>query len=143
MDLAKQATFVDHVRGRGGATSQVAVTLEQFFEGNDCEWCIAPNRPEDVPLDTVRRVLFDLRAHPDVREVRVELDVLEFQDFPDDEWPYASGVAVITTLLPEEVDAMTIDADTESSGGPAASADWLVDGPAVPDGHHYVGVWWD
>ena len=143
MDLAKQVAFVDHVRGRGGATSQVAVTLEQFFEGNDCEWCIAPNRPEDVPLDTVRRVLFDLRAHPDVREVRVELDVLEFQDFPDDEWPYASGVAVITTLLPEEVDAMTIDADTESSGGPAASADWLVDGPAVPDGHHYVGVWWD
>ena len=143
MDLAKQTAFVDHVRERGGASAQVAVTLEQFFEGNDCEWCIAPNRPEDVPLDTVRRVLFELREHPEVHDVRVELDVLEFQDFPDDEWPYASGVAVVTTLLPEEVDAMTIDADTESSGGPAASAEWLVDGPVVPQGHHYVGVWWD
>ena len=143
MDLSKQSALVDHVRERGGAKAQVAVTLEQFFEGNDCEWCIAPNRPEEVPLDTVRRVLFDLRSHPEVHDVRVELDVLEFQDFPDDEWPYASGVAVITTLQPEQVDAMTVDADTEASGGPAAAADWLVDAPEVPQGHHYVGVWWD
>jgi hypothetical protein len=143
MDPSKQTAFVEHVRGRGGAKAQVAVTLEQFFEGNDCDWCIAPNRPDEVPLDTVRQVLFDLRAHPDVHDVRVELDVLEFQDFPDDEWPYASGVAVITTLLPKEVDALTADADTEASGGPAAGADWLVDAPTVPEGHHYVGVWWD
>lgn len=143
MDLTKQSAFVDHVRGLGGATAQVAVTLEQFFDGNDCEWSIAPNRPEDVQLETVRKVLLDLRSHPEVHDVRVELDVLEFEDFPDDEWPYASGVAVITTLQPEEVDAMTIDADTESSGGPAGAADWLVDAPGVPEGHHYVGVWWD
>jgi hypothetical protein len=143
MDLAKQKAFVEHVRARGGGSAQVAVTLEQFFDGNDCEWCIAPNRPDDLPLETVHKVLLELRAHPQVHDVRVELDVLELQDFPDDEWPYASGVAVITTLPPEEVDAMTVDADTESSGGPAASADWLVDAPTVPDGHHYVGVWWD
>ena len=143
MDLAKQTAFVDYVRERGGASAQVAVTLEQFFDGNDCEWCIAPNRPDDVPLETVRTVLFALRDHPDVHDLRVELDVLEFEDFPDDEWPYASGVAVITTLRPEEVDALTIGADTESSGGPAPAVEWLVDAPAIPDGHHYVGVWWD
>ncbi|GAA2747475.1 hypothetical protein GCM10009868_37120 [Terrabacter aerolatus] len=143
MDLVKQNAFVEHVRQRGGASAQVAVTLEQFFDGNDCEWSIAPNRPEDMPLESVQRVLLDLREHPDVHDVRVELDVLEFQDFPDDEWPFASGVAVITTLQPDEVDAMTVDADTESSGGPAAHADWLVDAPTVPEGHHYVGVWWD
>jgi hypothetical protein len=143
MDPAKQTALIDHVRGRGGDSTQVAVTLEQFFEGNDCEWCIAPNRAEDLPLDTVRRVLFDLRGRPEVHDVRVELDVLEFQTYPDDEWPYASGVAVITTLMPEEVDAMTIEAETEPSGGPAAALDWLVDAPEMPAGHHYVGVWWD
>ena len=143
MDLAKQTALVEHARARGGDSTQVAVTLEQFFEGNDCEWCIAPNRDEAMPLETVRRVLFELRERPEVHDVRVELDVLEFQTYPDDEWPYASGVAVITTLMPEEVDAMTVDAETEPSGGPAASVDWLVDAPAVPDGHHYVGVWWD
>ena len=143
MDLAKQTALVEHARARGGDSTQVAVTLEQFFEGNDCEWCIAPNRDEAMPLETVRRVLFELRERPEVHDVRVELDVLEFQTYPDDEWPCASGVAVITTLMPEEVDAMTVDAETEPSGGPAASVDWLVDAPAVPDGHHYVGVWWD
>ncbi|WP_323097356.1 hypothetical protein [Intrasporangium sp. YIM S08009] len=143
MDLAKQTALVEHARARGGDSTQVAVTLEQFFDGNDCEWCIAPNRDEAMPLETVRRVLFDLRERPEVHDVRVELDVLEFQSYPDDEWPYASGVAVITTLMPEEVDAMTVDAETEPSGGPAASVDWLVDAPPVPDGHHYVGVWWD
>ena len=143
MDLAKQTAFVEHVRERGGAKAQVAVTLEQFFEGNDCEWCIAPNRPDDLPLEAVRRVLLELREHPEVVDVLVELDVLEFAEFPDDEWPYASGVAVITTLPPQEVDALTAAADTEPSGGPAASAEWLVDAPTVPDGHHYVGVWWD
>jgi hypothetical protein len=143
MDLAKQQALVEHVRARGGATQQVAVTLEQFFDGNDCEWCIAPNRDEDVPLESVRAVLLSLRDHPDVHDVRVELDRLEFQTYPDDEWPYASGVAVITTLSPEEVDMLTIVAETDPSGGPSPSPDWLVDGPTVPDGHHYVGVWWD
>ena len=113
MDLAKQTALVEHARARGGDSTQVAVTLEQFFDGNDCEWCIAPNRDEAMPLETVRRVLFDLRERPEVHDVRVELDVLEFQSYPDDEWPYASGVAVITTLTPEEVDAMTVDAETE------------------------------
>ena len=38
---------------------------------------------------------------------------------------------------------MTVEADTEWSGGPAAEADGSSTGPTVPDGHHYVGVWWD
>jgi hypothetical protein len=143
MDLVKQRAFIDHVEARGGRTAQVAVTLEQFFDGNDCEWCVAPNRREDIDLETVRRVLFDLRDRPEVHDVRMELEHLEFDTFPDDEWPYANGVAVITTLRPEEVDALTIDADTQASGGPAASVDWLVDAPSIPSGHHYVGVWWD
>lgn len=143
MDHAKQLALVEHVRSRGGATAQVAVTLEQFFDGNDCEWCIAPNRSQDIDLATVRRVLFGLRDRPEVHDVRIELDLLEFQTYPDDEWPYASGVAVITTLMPEEVDAMTIEADTDPSGGPSDGVDWLVDAPTVPSGHHYVGVWWD
>jgi hypothetical protein len=143
MDLAKQQAFVAHVRARGGATQQVAVTLEQFFDGNDCEWCIAPTRDEGLGLDAVRDVLFALRDHADVHDVRVEVDKLEFLTYPDDEWPYASGVAVITTLSPEEVDVLTILAGTHPSGGPSASPDWLVDAPSVPDGHHYVGVWWD
>lgn len=143
MDHAKQTAFIEHVRARGGGTAQVAVTLEEFFDGNDCEWCIAPNRSEDLPLETVRRVLFELRDRPEVHDVRVELDVLEFQTYPDDEWPFASGVAVITTLAPEEVDALTFEAETDLSGGPSDGVDWLVDAPSVPDGHHYVGVWWD
>jgi hypothetical protein len=143
MDHAKQTAFVEHVRARGGGAAQVAVTLEQFFDGNDCEWCIAPNRSEDLPLEAVRRVLFELRNRPEVHDVRVELDVLEFQTYPDDEWPFASGVAVITTLAPEEVDALTFEAETDLSGGPSDGVDWLVDAPSVPDGHHYVGVWWD
>ncbi len=143
MDLAKQTALVEHARARGGDSTQVAVTLEQFFDGNDCEWCIAPNRDEAMPLEAVRRVLFDLRERAEVHDVRIELDALEFQSYPDDEWPYASGVAVITTLMPEEVDAMTADVETSPSGGPATQLDWLVDAPAVPDGHHYVGVWWE
>ena len=143
MDLAKQSAFIDHVRGRGGDSKQVAVTLEAFFDGNDSEWCIAPNRSEDLPLEAVRRVLLDLRERPEVHDVRVELDHLEVDAYPDDEWPYAQGVAVITTLTPSEVDALTIEAETDPSGGPASSVDWLIDAPTIPPGHHYVGVWWD
>lgn len=140
MDRAKQVAFVGHVRSRGGDVAQVAVTLEQFFEGNDCEWCIAPEA--DTDLATVRRVLYALRDRPEVADVRVELDILEFETYPDDEWPYASGVAVITMLQPEAVDELTVDAGTDPSGGPSDGVDWLVDAPCVPPGHHYVGVWW-
>jgi hypothetical protein len=143
MDLTKQKAFVEHVRQRGGATRQVAVTIEHFFDGNDCDWCIAPNRDDDLALDRVRDVLLSLRDRPEVHDVRIELDHLEFETYPDDEWPFASGVAVITTLSPKEVDVLTRAAETDPSGGPSPSPDWLVDAPAVPPGHHYVGVWWD
>lgn len=142
MDHAKQTAFIEHLRQRGGTDAQVAVTLEQFFEGNDCEWCIAPDRAEDVPLEVVRRTLFELRDRPEVHDVRIELDRLEFQTYPDDEWPYASGAAVITTLSPRQVDLFIAVAEPEPSGGPAHAVDWLVDGPTIPAGHHYVGVWW-
>ena len=142
MDLAKQTAFVEHVRERGGASAQVAVTLEQFFDGNDCEWCIAPERAEDVPLEAVRQALFELRDRPEVHDVKVELDPLESQTYPHDEWPYASGVAVITTLSPGQVDELIATAEPKPSGGPAHAVDWLVDAPAIPLGHHYVGVWW-
>ena len=142
MDNDKQAAFIDHVRSRGGAQAQVAVTLEQFFDGNDCEWCIAPDRADDVMLDDVRRTLLDLRERPDVHDVRVELDRLEFQTYPADEWPYASGVAVITTLMPRQVDGIIAAAEPQPSGGPALTIEWLVDAPQIPEGHHYVGVWW-
>jgi hypothetical protein len=143
MDRAKQIAFVEHVRARGGEQAQVAVSIEQYFDGNDCDWCIAPNRADDIGLDTIRRVLTELRARPEVHDVRIELDVLELETYPDDEWPYASGAAVITTLSPDEVDALTIEADTDPSGGPADAVDWLVDAPDIPEGYHYVGVWWD
>lgn len=142
MDLAKRAALIEHVRGRGGTSAQVAVTLEQFFEGNDCEWCIAPHRSPALLLGDVRRVLLALRDHPEVHEVRVELEQLEFDAYPEDEWPYASGAAVITTLIPDEVDALLLEAEVDPSGGPALTVDWLIDAPSIPDGHHYVGVWW-
>ena len=129
MDLAKRDALVAHVRGRGRSGGQVAVTLEQYFDGNDCEWCIAPHRSQDLALDDVRRVLLALRDHPDVHEVRIELEQLEFDVFPDDEWPHASGAAVITTLLPDEVDAMLLEAEVDPSGGPASNVDWLIDAP--------------
>lgn len=143
MDRAKQQAFIEHVRGRGGGAAQVAVTVEQFFDGNDCEWSIGANRDEEISLGPVRDVLVALRERPEVHDVRVELDVLEYDTFPDDEWPYASGVAVITSLAPTEVDRLTEAAGTDPSGGPAETVDWLVDAPAIPRGHHYVGVWWD
>ena len=142
MDHDKQIAFITHVRERGGGQAQVAVTLEEFFDGNDCEWCIAPDRAESTPLAAVRESLFSLRDRPEVHDVRIELDRLEFQTYPDDEWPYASGVAVITTLSPRQVDQLIAVAEPKPSGGPMDSVEWLVDAPAIPAGHHYVGVWW-
>lgn len=129
MDLAKRDALTGHVRGQGGTSAQVAVTLERFFDGNHCEWCIAPHRSEDL-------------LPADVHEVRIELEQLEFEVFPDDEWPYASGAAIISAVMPDEVDALLLEAELDPSGGPASNVDWLIDAPAIPEGHHYVGVWW-
>ena len=63
MDRAKQQAFIEHVRGRGGDAAQVAVTVEQFFDGNDCEWSLGANRDEEISLGAVRDVL---QAHPGV-----------------------------------------------------------------------------
>ena len=141
MDERKQHAFVQMVRDRGGDDAEVAVTIDEFFDGNDDAGSIAAHLQHAPSLTTIRRVLEGLRAHPSVHDVKLDIEKLKWPQYPAGKWPYANRAAVITTL----------DASAVGDVAAEASADMVdvvkeCDPPAgreLPDGFRYIEVDWD
>lgn len=129
--------LVARVRASGGPSG--VVSLEDFFDGNDNDGSIAPNLLDHPGVARIASVLRAIRDRPDVYDVRVgvELDWDE-SPYPEGEWPFATGVYVVTQATAAEVDRWVagIDADPSGDGAPEYP------GP-VPDGYRVVVVWWD
>ena len=84
-----------------------AVTLDEFFEGNDDEQSIGVNLPKDkhIGLKGFRRVLNDIRDRADVQGVFLELTEVPDPDDPLDEdiWPTACVAFIVTPVPLHEV----------------------------------------
>jgi hypothetical protein len=86
----------------------LAVSLDEFFDGNTDEESIGVNLPEDnhPGLATFRRTLYDIRDRPDVQGVFLELTEIPDPDDEEDEdiWPTACVAFVVTSAPLEEVE---------------------------------------
>lgn len=134
--------LVEVARALGGDLEHlVAVELEQFFEGNHEQGSIAPNLVEHPGPEAILEALVRLRARPDVSAV-VVLVQLEYDVYPDGEWPYAEAVQVVTSAPLADIDAATEALDTD----PAFEGPWgagAVNPPPLPPGQRLVTIWWD
>lgn len=120
----------------------VICTLEEFFTGNDDPASIIPNLGPELDVATVRTGLERLRQHPSVHEVFLQLDHLEWDEYPEGEWPYSNEVGVVTTLSLAEVDDLTRELQTDCANGPYPTWDGAEGAPALPPGYHFVSVSW-
>jgi hypothetical protein len=96
VDPQRRAALAAHC-GRFAATHDgalPAVTIEQFFDGNDDLGSIMCNlNPEST--EQVRAILEGIRSRPEVESVLVQ--VHEVVDGFDDTWPFAEQVLITTS----------------------------------------------
>jgi hypothetical protein len=135
----RRDAFVARVRGEGGDAVAVIVPAAAFLDGNDDEASLAPNLGADHPgMDTVRAVLERLAGRPDVAGAYVELDHLEYDVYPEEEWPYASVVHVVTTAPVPVVAAEVAELRPDDVSVGTGTA-----GVEVPPGYQVISIWWD
>jgi hypothetical protein len=86
----------------------LAVGIDDFFEGNTDEQCIAVNVlfGNAVGLAGIRRLLTDILDRPEVQDVFIELTEIPDPDEGLDEgiWPSAFAVFIVTSAPLDEVE---------------------------------------
>lgn len=113
----------------------IAVSLEDFFDGNPSEGSIGCNVIPPPGLARFRAVLDALRAGAGVENVWV---LVTLWDEPD--WPFSDHIAVATTLsnaeIAEAIEELQPDEVFDLSPEVARPLPASV-------GHRLIGVWWD
>lgn len=80
--------------------AEVAVSLEDFFTGNDDPGSIGANLGEEQPpLDSFYQTLRAIRARESVQDVLVRIHSVE-----EDTWPYTDTVYIISSASQEEIE---------------------------------------
>jgi hypothetical protein len=135
--------------GRAIPSKGVLVTLEEFFTDNHDVGSVAPNLIEDADnpvmrhpgVATIWQRLREIRDRPDVSDVLVDV-MVEWEEYPAGEWPYAQGIPVITTATPTMVDGWIEGLNADPCGEGFGDDQW-VNPPVVPPGYGIVTIWWD
>ncbi|MDO5098036.1 MAG: hypothetical protein Q4D85_04690 [Corynebacterium sp.] len=121
-----------------------AITLDEFFNGNNEEESIAPNqwgfgRP---PLAEIESRLRAINACDDVAWVRIETH-------PDTEMEEENGIVaaesaiICTSAFAEDIEARVGNMEQDGVCELPAKLKEICDIPAVPDGYRIVFVLWD
>ena len=125
----------------GGPDKLVAVELETFFDQNNELGSIAPNLVDHPGPQQIFEALSQVRQRPDVSSVVVLVD-LEFDEYPDGEWPFGAAIQAVTSAPLAEIDAITASVGTD----PAFEGVWQPgsENPAkIVEGQRIITIWWD
>lgn len=125
------------------------VSIESFFAGNRDVGSIAPNLVEGSPdpvmrhpgVDAIGQRLAEVRARPEVSDVLVDV-MIEWEEYPEGEWPYAQAIQVVTSAAPETVDSWIAGLNADPCAEVSEPGGW-VNAPEVPSGHRIITIWWD
>ncbi len=119
---------------------QALVPMADFLDGNTDEGSIAPNLASHPGMAAFSRAFSAIGERDDVHSVSALVE-LEYDEYPDQEWPFASSVFVVTRASVEDVQAWLSELDPDPCEEVSAE-DWPA-GLTVPEGYRVVLVWWD
>jgi hypothetical protein len=137
-------TTVDDVSVR-----RVAVSLEDFFEGNRCKHSIAANVTPSPPYDTAESwygLLKTIRDTKGVNDVVVEISMIEpYEDGRVAMWPYADTIWIYSSLARDAVAALVAPLEPGEVGDAStAEPGWSLKPPyPASDDVKPFWVWWD
>lgn len=138
----QQERLVKVARELGGSPDAlVAVDLEVFFDKNHDPGSIAPNLDSHPGPQAIYEMLLNVRERLEVSSVAV-LVRLEFDEYPDGDWPFAEAVHVVTAAAIEEINAVSASIE----GAAAFEGEWeseIRNLPTIAQGMRVVTIWWD
>lgn len=83
----------------GYPDTEIAVSLENYFIGNEVIGSIIPNSyPEEVDPQKLFNFLKELKEHKRVQEILVRICDI------DEKWPYTDSIYIYTSLTKDELD---------------------------------------
>jgi hypothetical protein len=116
------------------------LTLQEFFEGNDCVGSIGCNLDNAPAPDEFWELLSALAKRDDVSDIRIEITAL---DAPGEEWPFSDRIWIFTSANLDEVESWFPQ-------HLAPDEVWVGFGPSqkyeqvdFPSGHQPIAVWYD
>ena len=134
--------LVDRINRNGPINDRTVprplLTLEEFFEGNDHYGSIGCNIPDCPMPREFYEVFKQIRARPDVADVRVQITSW---DDPED-WPFSDKIWIITALAWQDIQqrlGARLHADAVQAGWPI----YPIEKVEVPPGMRPLGAWWD
>lgn len=119
--------------------SEVVVSLEDFFTGNDDMGSIGCNLGDEQPaISEFYRVLKAIRSRPEVQDV-----IVRIYDYDDpSSWPYTDTVYILTSARTETVEEWVAPLKPDE-----IHPEWMYGKPAAApepkSGMTAYSVWWD
>lgn len=134
----RKAGLVPRIEALGFPATEVVLTLDEFFQGNDEPACIGVNLSSPPPPGEFFRILKALIDRGDAERVLVRVN--DIQDPPD--WFYSDAIHVIGTIGRDALaDAVAELRPDEVYEG------WMYGEPVnagpVPPGCRVYTLWWD
>ena len=138
-DLERLMALIAEQQAIHGESEEIAVSLEDFFTGNDDLGSIGCNLgDEQPPIGRFYESLLEIRNRPNVQDVLVRIYA---QEDPDS-WPYTDTVYIISSATAEEIESWVSDLLPDE-----IAPEWIYGKPpAAPDLHAGMtacSVWWD
>lgn len=138
-DVSHRDRFVHQAR-EVARDDQALVPIADFLDGNTDVGSIAPNLVRHPGMAAFTRVFSAIGGRDDVHGVWALVE-LEYDEYPDQEWPFASSVFVVTRASVEDVQRWLAELDPDPCE--EASDEDRPAGLTVPQGYRAIAVWWD
>ncbi|MCG6154861.1 hypothetical protein [Rubinisphaera margarita] len=154
-DIKACERLLDVIRSKGARTindvfrMNIAVTIEDFFDGNRCKHSIAANVEPPSPFDSAEAWAIHLktiRARRDVHDVLIPISMIEpYEDNRLGSWPYADSIWVYSSLPLDKVATLLkpLRPDELRDASQKDPDGTIVPPVPAPPGITPYWVWWD
>lgn len=112
------------------------LTPDEFFTGNDDLGSIGTNLLEHPGLGCFRLIIENLKRHPNVDSVWMQI-----YDWDEGDWPFSENVLIFGEILLSDVRRIT--ADLLPSEIEEMTMDWTPTRDPRLYARRYINLWWD
>jgi hypothetical protein len=136
--MTRKDDLIQKIKALGFPESEVVVSVEDFFEGNEDYGSIGcniyPNQPS--PADFYKKFK-ELKQNKSVGDILIRI-----VDIEDGDWPFTDAVYIISNLNVEQIKELVKDLTPDE-----VYEDWMykkpINAPEIKPDMKVFSIWWD